>query len=364
MLANGIKETTATTGTGTVSLAASAGFARYSAVYAVNDRVSYCIKDGDNREWGVGTVGATNTLARTFVLGTLIVGTYSSSLAGALTPITLASGAADVFCDLHDLILPELGLDYLQVPPDPTRMTMPFLGGCHAAYVFFTGNGSLSASTMGTVGTIAGSATGRAIAATNKFVSSLRLGHVSLATAEESTGRYFTVRQATRGSAAGQGGFLFTARFGVSDAALVAGARMFVGLMDTAVELVSMNQSSVDSSSTNTIGLLLDTADANFSMFSRGAAATKTDLGAGFSRATVSTNVHLMTLSLWAPPNGTFVGYRLTMEGTSPAETTGVLTTNLPVNTATLTPHVWRNNAATAAVVGLDILNISLVTPV
>ena len=98
MLANGIKETTATTGTGTVTLAAVAGYARFSGGFAVGLPGSYAIKDGSNWEWGVGTVGAGNTLARTTITATLVDGTYIGS--GA-TAITLASGAADVICTDH-----------------------------------------------------------------------------------------------------------------------------------------------------------------------------------------------------------------------------------------------------------------------
>ena len=358
MLANGIKETTVTTGTGTVTLAAVTGFARYSAVFAVNDRAAYCIKDGDNREWGVGTIGATNTLARTFVLGTLVAGVYTASLDGTLTPITLAS-TADVFCDLHDFILPELGLNYLQVPPDPTRMAMPQFGGAACAIIQAVGAGSLNQSTYGLTATITGS-TARAIATTNKFTSSNRLGLVSAATAGAGVAARGVTLGVLRGGSAGQGGFLFTARFGVSDAALVAGARMFVGLVPVITLLGNVDPSTLD----NMVGLNLDTADANFNILSRGTVATKTDLGASFSRATISTNVYLMSLTLWAPPNATFIGYRIKIEGTTPAEATGVLTTNLPANTTPLTLQMWRNNAATAAAVGIDLLNMSLVTPV
>jgi hypothetical protein len=98
MLANGIKETTATTGTGTVTLVAVTGYARFSGGFAVGLPGSYAIRDGNNWEWGVGTVGAGNTLARTTITATLVGGTYIGS--GA-TAITLASGAADVICTDH-----------------------------------------------------------------------------------------------------------------------------------------------------------------------------------------------------------------------------------------------------------------------
>ena len=93
MLANGIKETTGTSGTGTVTLASITGFTRFANGFANGALASYAIRDGNNWEWGVGTVGAGNTLARTTIIATLVAGTYTTT--GA-TAITLASGSAEV----------------------------------------------------------------------------------------------------------------------------------------------------------------------------------------------------------------------------------------------------------------------------
>lgn len=94
MLANGAKETTTTTGTGTVTLSAVTGFPRFAQAFGVGELVQYGIKDGDSWEWGLGTVGASNTLARTRVLATYASGAYNDS-----TPAKLnLSGAAEVFC--------------------------------------------------------------------------------------------------------------------------------------------------------------------------------------------------------------------------------------------------------------------------
>lgn len=97
MLANGVKETTTTTGTGTVTLAAVTGAARFSQAFSVGDIASYAIKDGDNWEWGIGTVSAGNTLARTAITATLVSGTYTATGATAIT----LSGSAEVLCAEH-----------------------------------------------------------------------------------------------------------------------------------------------------------------------------------------------------------------------------------------------------------------------
>jgi hypothetical protein len=83
--ANLVQETTATTGTGTVTLAAMTGFARFSDRFATGDLVYYMIEDGANWEIGIGTVGASNTLARTVVSETMVAGTFSNSSPSAIT---------------------------------------------------------------------------------------------------------------------------------------------------------------------------------------------------------------------------------------------------------------------------------------
>jgi len=95
MHANNIKETTSTTGTGTLTLTSASGFARFSAAFPVGAITSYAIKTASGDwEWGLGTVAASNTLARTAVTATLVSGTYTSVGATALS----LSGTSEVFC--------------------------------------------------------------------------------------------------------------------------------------------------------------------------------------------------------------------------------------------------------------------------
>lgn len=98
MLANGAKETTTTTGTGTVTLSAVTGFPRFSQVLSVGQFVDYAIQDGNNWEWGVGKVAASNTLERTLVTAKFDGGTYSKDPATRLS----LSGSATVFCAITD----------------------------------------------------------------------------------------------------------------------------------------------------------------------------------------------------------------------------------------------------------------------
>lgn len=92
VLADRVKETTATTGTGTVTLAGAAtGYQSFSAIGNANTTY-YVIAGQGTAEWevGIGTyTAAGTTLSRTTVL--------SSSNAGAL--VRFSAGTKDVFCD-------------------------------------------------------------------------------------------------------------------------------------------------------------------------------------------------------------------------------------------------------------------------
>jgi hypothetical protein len=97
MLGNGAKETTTTSGTGTVTLSAVTGSPRFADVFSTGVIVPYAINDGNNWEWGYGTVSASNTLARSVILATYVSGTFSRSAPSA---ITLSGGSSSVYCAL------------------------------------------------------------------------------------------------------------------------------------------------------------------------------------------------------------------------------------------------------------------------
>lgn len=90
---NGVYETTTTSGTSTVTLSAVTGRPRFADA-GVGALVPYAIKDGNNWEWGMGTVSASNTLARSIITATLVSGTYDNTSPAA---ITLSGSDADVY---------------------------------------------------------------------------------------------------------------------------------------------------------------------------------------------------------------------------------------------------------------------------
>lgn len=96
MLGYGIKETTSTTGTGTLTLSAVSGFPRFSNVFSVGETVMYSLLDSNGQplESGIGTVGASNTLARSRPTATYSSGTYKD-----VTPTALSlTGTTTVIC--------------------------------------------------------------------------------------------------------------------------------------------------------------------------------------------------------------------------------------------------------------------------
>ena len=122
----GIQETTATTGTGTLTLTAATGFVRVSNSFSVGDAVSTCITSGNgDKEWGICEVGAGNTLLRILVNATLVGSTYSTantkiSLTGTSTVIVTqntktASGGQ---------MIVNAALDYNQCPYIPINTAL------------------------------------------------------------------------------------------------------------------------------------------------------------------------------------------------------------------------------------------------
>jgi hypothetical protein len=98
--------------------------------------------------------------------------------------------------------------------------------------------------------TALGTATARAPAATNKARRMARLGYVSVATVGGFAGHYPTVLGRSLGDGT-DGGFLYIFRFVVSDAAAVAGARMFCGLRNAVTAPTNVEPSTL----TNQIGV-------------------------------------------------------------------------------------------------------------
>lgn len=222
-----------------------------------------------------------------------------------------------------------------------------------------SGNGT-GLATIGFGNSVTGTATARNVATTNLFTAARRLGYVSAATAGSSAGTRHALAQFFRGNGtAGIGGFLYACRFGISDAAAVPDARLFVGLHSATAVIGSVNPSTL----TNIIGVGTDNGQTTLRILTNDASGTATavDLGANFPANTLSTDLY--ELVLFCPPNASGVGYRVERLNTGHVAE-GTLATDLPASTTLLSPQVWRNNGASALAVGIDVVSQYLETSV
>jgi hypothetical protein len=205
--------------------------------------------------------------------------------------------------------------------------------------------------------TATGTATTRTVATTNLFTRTRRVGTVSAATAAALTGYRGTAAQFSIGNGSGLGGFYYVIRFGISDAATVAGARMFVGLRNITTAPANVEPSTL----TNCIGIGHGAANSNLFIYYGGSAAqTPIDLGINFPANTLS--VDMYELALFASPSSNnSVGYRVERLNTGTVASgtlTGVAGTALPLSTALLVNNDFRTNNATALAVGIDYVSI------
>lgn len=206
-----------------------------------------------------------------------------------------------------------------------------------------------------TLHTVVGTATARVVTTTNLFTRMRRLGYVSAGTAGSLASFRVAVAQITTGTGT-LGGFHKVLRFGISDNAPVAGARMFMGIASSGSAPTNVEPSTL----LNGIGVGHGAADTNLKIFYGGSVAqTPIDLGANFPIN--GANVDAYDLSLFSPPSGNGeIYYEVTRLNTGDVAS-GVITPSggvaLPGST-TLMSYMWgyRTNNLTALAVGLDIM--------
>lgn len=179
-----------------------------------------------------------------------------------------------------------------------------------------------------------------------------RIGYVSAASAGASCGTRHSALQWAVSDDPNFGLWTFQARFGISDAAAVANARMFVGL--TAVAAGGVLPNANPSAQLNIIGVGADTGDSTLRIIHNDNAgtATRIDLGADFPCST--RNTHAYELLLTCNPDLT-VTYQVTNLTTGDVATAN-LSTDLPMKLQLLAPQLWRNNGGTTLAVGLDVI--------
>jgi hypothetical protein len=203
--------------------------------------------------------------------------------------------------------------------------------------------------------TTVGTATARNINETNFENRYQRLGLVSSASAGNGAEWYLPANFYIGRNSAAKGGYWAKFQFLISDASLVTGARMFIGMLNAAGALGNTDPTSL----TKAIGVGHGASETTMRLYYGGTSAqTPIDLGAGFPVA----NDVAYEFELWA--NGSEareVQYCLKrLESLAfvrgSISGTGVQVPDVDVK---LSPRMMRTNNATASAVGLDIIYIA-----
>lgn len=246
-------------------------------------------------------------------------------------------------------------------PSGLDSVLQPLLARNKVGYWCPSGNAVAAPGIFGfTAPTVTGfTATARNVATTNRFTRMRRIGYVTAATAGTVGHWRVNAYQYTVGGASENGGFFYVKRFGISDAAAVATARMFIGMRS------SSTPANVEPSTlTNCIGVGHNAAHTNLHIFYGGSAAqTPIDLGASFPITHGS--VEAYELALFSAPNSGDVHWQVTRLSNGTVASGTIVNsgaTVLPTETTLLAPWGYRTNNATALAVGLDVMSAYIET--
>lgn len=215
------------------------------------------------------------------------------------------------------------------------------------------------------VPTLQGTATTRSPAATNILTRMIRQAYVSSTTAGNLAGHYQGNASYTTGSGTANNGsgFFYVCRFGTSDGATVSGARAFIGLSSNVSAATNVEPSTL----TNSIGVGQLSTDATQWYLFYGGSAAQTAIALGTTLGAPTLTNTAFELALFAPSgqNGvvyyqvTNLGSGVTVTGTLSPATPG---TQTPASTTFLAHRAWRCNNATALAVGIDICSVYVET--
>lgn len=225
------------------------------------------------------------------------------------------------------------------------------------------GNSNAAMSAIGASATTnTGTLTARNVATTNILTRTRRLGFVSAATAGSAAGPRSGSAQWTVGNGSGLGGLFFCAIFNISDAAILAAGRMFIGMRASVAAPTDVEPSTL----TDSFGVGCNSADTNLQICYGGSAAqTRIDLGANFPSDTTNTDLYRVCFFSSPSENG-IVYYEVTRLNTGHVATgtlgPGTPGTTLPSNTTLLAPNFYRSNGGNATAVGIDVSQIYIET--
>jgi hypothetical protein len=165
-------------------------------------------------------------------------------------------------------------------------------------------------------------------------------------------------------------GFRFVGSYIFSDQSaggtewFVPNARQFCGLASVGTILTISSVNPVVNF-TNIIGIGSDPADVNLQLFHNDGSgiATKIDLGANFpaNKSGAVANGVAYTLELYNSYGSNSVDYRVT-KNSDGTNTTGTISTDLPLSTTPLAPQIVRTSGSTSQNVSIDVLQLTAYT--
>ena len=354
-----IKETSTTTGTGTLTMdGAVAGFRRVADIPAVNnDTLIYGINHDTLPEWevGLGTWLTGHLLARTTVLASSNAGALVNFSAGTKTVINTPNAGFHVPL-VHLMasaipLAPPAGMLKLYARRRAGRLLPEFIGpsGLDSALqpalfgnrmtIWMPGTGTTVAINFGVSWTARNAGTGAAqahpaLANTNNLTAMRRATFGTGTTATGSSGIQSSATVAFRGNTDGRGGFFYYARLGIETFA--SDMRVMVGLSALNAALAGE-----PSAQNNSLIIGKDSTDTNWQVMARnGSTTTKTDVGLAMAAGQVldfgmfcKANDNKVTVRVVDPTPGGAV-YLDDVE----------LTATLPVNTTFLYMHAQNQS--------------------
>lgn len=203
----------------------------------------------------------------------------------------------------------------------------------------------------------------RNVATTNFLTRMRRAAITTTATAGTLASFRVPAAQYTTGNGVNMGGFHTVIRFGVSDAAAVSGARMFIGMSSSTAAATNVEPSTL----TNCFGVAQLSTDATQFYFVYGGSAAQTAIPLGTAIGAPTLTNTAFELSLYCPPSGNgVINYQL-LNLSSEVSVSGTITpttpgTQTPANTTLLTHQIWRTNNAAAVQAAIDLCSIYIET--
>lgn len=232
----------------------------------------------------------------------------------------------------------------------PSGLVMPLSGNpmwaVKCAYFGGMGNGTtVQAFNHGT--SASGTAGTATVATTSLFTSVRRIRYTTAAAIASAAGIRHNLTQWWRGNAAGLGGFFFVGQFGIST--FQTGMAGFVG-MGPAAALGNVNPNTL----LNCCGFAFDASagQTTWQFQSNDGAGVATQVDTTFPANT--SGVDWYEARMFCAPNGSEIGWSLERMNTG-ALAEGTATTDLPANTAFMSPQTTINTRAGTVAAVLDL---------